>query len=382
MYGEFFNLKTKPFELVPNPEFLFLSRSHKKAITFLDYGIREKIGFILLTGEIGSGKTTILRNLIKGLQDRVVLSKIFNTKVSSEQLIAMINDDFGLNVVGKDKITLIRELNDFLIEQYAKQNQSILIIDEAQNLCAELLEEIRMLSNLETDKQKLLQIVLVGQPELRKILASPELKQLKQRISISCHIQPLSLEETEAYIYHRLHTAGNRDAVKFNSGTFDTIYKFSKGVPRLINIICDFLMLSAYVEEKRELDLELVKEVVGELETENNYWEDKAFSDAVPINNTILEELTTRMERIEQNINQVVIQKSTVTDLFERLADLEKLIAGSIENSPAESARLKEKLISLSSNVELLNKKTAALEKKGNDNPENKRKGLWNWMAS
>jgi len=173
MYTSFFNLHKKPFELVPDPEFIYLSRSHRKAITYLDYGIRERAGFILLTGDVGSGKTTLIRDLLSKKYEQVVLAKIFNTRVSSEQMLAMINEDFGLSVTSKDKISLLRDLNDFLLEQYAAGNHPILIIDEAQNLSADLLEEVRMLSNLESASRKLLQIVLVGQPELRETLALP-----------------------------------------------------------------------------------------------------------------------------------------------------------------------------------------------------------------
>ncbi len=274
MYEHFFNLKVKPFDLVPNPDFLFLSKSHRKAKGYLEYGIRERTGFILVTGEVGSGKTTIVRDLIKGLNGGATLSKVFNTKVTSEQLIAMINEDFGLTIDNKDKITLLRELNDFLIDQYADSNQPILIIDEAQNLTPELLEEVRMLSNLETDRSKLLQIILVGQPELRKTIAQPELRQLRQRISISCHICPLTRKEIEEYIFHRLEVAGNRDAVALSDIIFNAIYEFSRGIPRLVNIIFDFLLLSAFVEGTRELSTELVQEVIGELEMEHKYWND------------------------------------------------------------------------------------------------------------
>jgi len=272
MYEKFFELDKKPFELVPNPEFLFLSKSHKKAIVYLDYGLKEHAGFILVTGEVGSGKTTIVRNLLKNLDDTVTLSKVFNTKVTSEQLIAMVNDDFGLDTAHKDKITLLRELTDFLIDQHAAGRWPTLIIDEAQNLSGELLEEVRMLSNLETDTSKLLQIILVGQPELRKTLAQPELRQLRQRISISCHLMPLSRQETEDYIFHRLEIAGNRNAVSFDEGSIDIIYSFSRGIPRLVNIICDFLMLSAFAEETKRMTRELVQEVIGEIEIEDAYW--------------------------------------------------------------------------------------------------------------
>jgi len=276
MYEAFFNLRKKPFELVPDPEFIFLSRSHKKALTYLDYGIRERAGFILLTGEIGSGKTTLIRDLLNKRYERVTLAKVFNTRVNSEQLLAMINEDFGLSVTGKDKISLIRDLNDFLLEQYAAGKHPILIIDEAQNLAADLLEEIRMLSNLESSNSKLLQIILVGQPELRQTLAAPELLQLRQRISINCHLKALSCEEMAEYIVHRMAVAGDGAALSFPQGTLDLVYQFSRGVPRLVNIICDFLMLSAFAEQVTTVSLEIARDVLGDLDFENHFWGDSA----------------------------------------------------------------------------------------------------------
>jgi len=273
MYESFFNLRKKPFDLVPNPEFLFMSRSHRRALIHLDYGIHERAGFILLTGEVGSGKTTLIRNLIKKRPAGVLLSKIFNTSVNFEQFLSMVNDDFGLDVHGKDRTALLRDLNDFLIEQYSLGNRPTLIIDEAQNLTPELLEDIRMLSNLEADDAKLLQIIIVGQPELRKTLALPTLLQLRQRISINCHLAPLSRPEVEEYILHRLEVAGNREAVTFCPDSMDIIYRFSRGIPRLVNIICDFLMLSAFAEETRQIDEDMVRDVIGDLDFENQFWE-------------------------------------------------------------------------------------------------------------
>lgn len=272
MYEAFFNLTKKPFDLLPDPEFLYMSSSHKKALSYLDYGIRERVGFILLTGEVGSGKTTLIRNLIKKNLTNVILSKIFNTRVDSEQLIAMINDDFGLSVQNKDKISMLRDLNTFLIEQFVKGNKPVLIIDEAQNLDHDLLEEIRMLSNLETDNAKLLQIILVGQPELRKTLASTTLIQLRQRISINCHIQPLNLTEIELYILHRMEKAGDREAVSFSQETINIIFTYSRGIPRLINIICDFILLAAFAEETRIIDAPLVQDIIGDLDFVYHYW--------------------------------------------------------------------------------------------------------------
>lgn len=272
MYESFFDLKTKPFELLPNPDFIFLSKSHKKAITYLDYGIRERMGFILLTGEVGSGKTTIIRNLINKHHDQVVLSKVFNTKVDSDQLIAMINDDFGLPIFEKNKVQHLRDLNAFLIDQYGKGNRPVLIIDEAQNLTPDTLEEVRMLSNLETDNAKLLQIILVGQPELWKKLASPGMLQFRQRISINCHLHPLTCQETEQYILHRLEKAGNQEALEFQQEALDIIFRYSRGIPRLINIICDFLLLSAFAEGSKVINGELAREIVGDLDFETRYW--------------------------------------------------------------------------------------------------------------
>jgi len=218
MYTEFFKLSAKPFELLPNPKFLYLSKGHRKALSYLQYGIQERAGFTLLTGEVGSGKTTLVRDIINKISADVTLSMIFNTRVDGYQLIAMINDDFGLKTEGKDKVQLITELNDFLLEECSSNRQPIIIIDEAQNLSTEALEEIRLLSNLENDNFKMMQIILVGQPELKQIIAQPSLRQLRQRISISCHLNPLNRKESEEYIYHRLGTVGSRDCVKFHDG--------------------------------------------------------------------------------------------------------------------------------------------------------------------
>ncbi|HBG45900.1 MAG TPA: ATPase [Deltaproteobacteria bacterium] len=271
-YEKFFGLSAKPFELVPNPEFLYMSKTHRKATMYLEYGINERAGFILLSGEVGAGKTTLIRNLINGLGKDVVVSKVFSTRVDSEQLLRLINTDFGLKASGNDKTVLMKELYDFLIEMYAKRCSPVLIIDEAQNLSMDLLEEVRMLSNLETDSSKLLQIILVGQPELKAMLARPELRQLRQRINISCHLYNLLRNETEEYIFHRLQVAGNRNAVSFTTEALDIIHRYSNGIPRLINIICDFLMLTAYMEKARAIDARTAIDIVRELDFENQYW--------------------------------------------------------------------------------------------------------------
>jgi general secretion pathway protein A len=266
MYLEYYNFKCKPFDLVPNPEFIYFSKTHKRAITYLNYGITERAGFILLTGEVGSGKTTIIRDLIERHADNILLGKVFNTNVNAEQLIEMINDDFEIPVKGKDKISLLKDLNHFLVEQYARGTRPVLIIDEAQNLSAETLEEVRMLSNLETSDSKLLQIILVGQPELRDLLAKPELRQLRQRISIQCHLLPLTRHELDEYFFHRLEVAGNRDALLISKRAMDAIYSYSGGIPRLINILGEFLLLSAYAEDVRYIEEEMIIDIAGDLD--------------------------------------------------------------------------------------------------------------------
>jgi len=268
MYENFFGLKKRPFELAPNPDFLFPGAAHKRALTYLNYGVKEKTGFIMLTGEVGSGKTTVIRDFVDRLDRRVTVAKVFNTKVNFEQLIAMINDDFGLDCTGKDKVALLKDLYHFLIAEHGKERSPVLIIDEAQNLAPTVLEEVRMLSNLETNDAKLIQIVLVGQPELAALLSLDELRQLRQRISIVCRLSPLTRGECEEYIYHRLAVAGNREAVQLSSEALDGIYAYSNGIPRLVNVLCNFLLLTAFAEGTRTISREMVSDITAELQTE------------------------------------------------------------------------------------------------------------------
>ncbi len=366
MYEAYFNLTIKPFDLVPNPEFMYRSKSHKKALTYLDYGIRERAGFILLTGTVGCGKTTIIREMLNRHYDHIVLSKVFNTLVDSQQLLTLINDDFGIPVQGKDRITLLRDLNEFLITQYAAGNRPVLIIDEAQNLSAELLEEVRMLSNLETAHTKLLQIILVGQPELRAKLSVPEMLQLRQRISINCHLSPLSRLETEEYILHRLEIAGNRHAVVFVPQALDVIYQYSRGVPRLVNIICDFLLLSAFAEETKEIGEEMTRDIVGDLDFESHFWTSVQQEDANPLLpvlstanpvvatigdgqiTTFLAEIVHRLDTMERE--SLAANQSQFKELHERLTSLQNAFryhVGETESSIAELSRRVERIRSL-----------------------------------
>ncbi len=323
MYTEFFGLRERPFDLLPNPDFLFPSRAHKRALTYLVHGIRSRAGFILLTGEVGSGKTTLIRNIIRTHLKDSIVSKVFNTKVDSQQLLAQINGDFGLETDGLDKTVLLRDLHDFLIDQYASRRDAVLIIDEAQNLSSEILEEVRMLSNLETDRDKLLQIILVGQPELRATLALPGLLQLRQRIQINCHIQPLSAQEVGDYIGYRLEKAGNRDALRFEPAAIEAIAAYSRGIPRLINIICDYIMVDAFSAQITDIPARVVHELADDLAFDAQYW------NVLParVNDASVE--TGSDFEISGASRNVVVQAKVLT----MLGDLNKRI-GSLEAMP------------------------------------------------
>jgi putative secretion ATPase (PEP-CTERM system associated) len=344
MYEEYFGMNQKPFDLVPNPEFLYPSKSHLRVMQYIDYGIRERAGFILLTGSVGSGKTTLIRDMLKKYSDKNVIANVFNTKVNSEQLIAMVNDDFELDVEGKNKAYLLKDLNDFLIEKYSQGLNPILVIDEAQNLQPDLLEEVRMLSNLETVDSKLLQIVLVGQPELRDTLSIPELRQLRQRIGISCHISPLMRQEVNDYILHRLEVAGNREAVTLSEDVLDNVYIFSCGIPRLINILCDFLLLSAFMDGTRDITVSMVEDIAEELEASNRYWKGERSSGYKSVETGIRRETDNITYEIEGAMVSGNISFGMRAELFNRLAKAEKRIS---EIQEGQMSCLKEREIIL-----------------------------------
>jgi len=266
MYREFFGLKERPFNVTSDPNFLFLSRVHKEAFSHLLYGIKERKGFLEITGEVGAGKTTLCRALLNQLDSNTKSAFIFNSNLPHLQLLQCIIEDFGITVRRKNKASMLRQLNDFLLEELSRGNNVILIIDEAQNLKPSIMEEVRMLSNLETDKEKLFQIILVGQPELRDKIDSPGLRQLKQRIAVRYHITPLAKDEIAKYINHRLTIAGSNGQIHFPEDSIDAIYKFSGGIPRIINMVCDKSFLAAYVMETRTISLPIVEKSINELE--------------------------------------------------------------------------------------------------------------------
>ncbi len=266
MYREFFGLKEKPFNVTSDPNFLFLSRIHKEAFSHILYGIKERKGFLQITGEVGAGKTTLCRAILNQFDRNTKSAFIFNSNLPGPQLLQCILEDFGITVIRRNKASMLKQLNNFLLEELAKGNNVILVIDEAQNMKASTLEEIRLLSNIETDTEKLFQIILVGQPELKVKIDSPGLKQLKQRIAVRFHISALQKDEVEKYIYHRLSVAGSCGDILFAHEAMDFIFKFTGGIPRIINMLCDKSLLAAYVMATKEITLPIVEKSAHELE--------------------------------------------------------------------------------------------------------------------
>jgi putative secretion ATPase (PEP-CTERM system associated) len=266
MYERFHNLRERPFALSPDPEYLYPSGVHREALDHLRYGIESQAAFTVVTGEIGSGKTTLLQTLLQRLESRTTVARLVNTTLEPRELLEALLLDFGLEPVSASKPMLLRQLGEFLVKQRMDGNRSLLVVDEAQNLSPAALEEIRLLSNQETEKSKLLQIVLVGQPNLRDTLAASELEQLRQRVAVSYHLLPLDAAETAAYINHRLAHAAIGEPLKFPRSAADLVHERSRGVPRTINIICDAALMFGYAEERHDVDASLIRAVVEELE--------------------------------------------------------------------------------------------------------------------
>jgi general secretion pathway protein A len=265
MYNQFFGFRERPFRLVPDPDYLFLSKSHEEALAYLKYAVAEEEGFVEIIGEVGTGKTMLCRAFLENLAADTETAYIFNPKMNAKELLKAVNDEFGIPSHLEDTKSLIDVLNVFLMEKRAEGKKAILIIDEAQNLSTEVLEQIRLLSNLETTKNKLLQIILVGQPELGNLLDSYELRQLSQRISLSCYIKPLNFFETKEYIRHRIQVASQKTPPIFTRAAVRRIYKYSGGIPRLINIACDRSLLTAYGLNKEKVTGAIAAAAIAEL---------------------------------------------------------------------------------------------------------------------
>ena len=270
MYLEYYGLTDPPFDITPNPRFLFYSAKHREAFNHLLYGIRERKGFVQLTGEVGAGKTTLCRAMLEQLDGRFSTALILNPVMSANELVQAIAMEYGLPVNGLDRLNTVNVINQFLLQQVERAKDTVLIIDEAQDLTDDLLEQVRLLSNLETDDRKLLQIVLLGQPELRDRLNNHKLRQLRQRITVRYHLLPLSRYEVSHYIRHRLEVSGAKGAPTFTRPALWRVYRYSKGIPRLMNALCDKALLAGFVQQTDRITWSMIGRAIRELEGDIN----------------------------------------------------------------------------------------------------------------
>ena len=285
MYEDFYGLISKPFQLNPDPGFYFSSKQHRRARAYLEYGVMRCEGFIVITGEVGAGKTTVVRGLLEGLNsENIVAASLVSTQVDAEDTLKLVAAAFGIKAKGESKGDLLISLEAFFLSKALQGKRCLLIVDEAQNLQTKAIEELRMLSNFQSGKKALLQTFLIGQPEFRKILQSPEMLQLRQRVTATCHLGPLDQDETQEYIRHRLRCAGAKEKPELAVEIFETIYSYTDGIPRRINNLMDRVLLNGFLAEKIFIDLSLVDKIIEELNSEikindlENYNSEKTYN--------------------------------------------------------------------------------------------------------
>lgn len=265
MYMEFFGLHDFPFRITPDTDYLYMSSAHSRAKAYMEYAIFNREGFVVITGEIGSGKTTLIKKLLTELDDNVIVAKIFQTQLDEVELLQAILVEFGLNPFTAKKVELLSMLNQFLVNSYLDGKQILLIIDDAQNLSKRVLEEITMLSSVETQKEKILHVILVGQPELNYKLEASDMEQLLQRVSLRYHVRALTPDETSEYVAHRLKVGGSTEKI-FDNDVMQGIFEYTGGIPRLINTLCDTALTCAFADDQKNVDIEQFEGAVGELQ--------------------------------------------------------------------------------------------------------------------
>jgi len=329
MYEAYYGLTAKPFQLNPDPNFYFGSRGHKRAFAYLEYGLYQSEGFIVITGEIGAGKTTVVRGLLEQLDpSKVVAVQLVSTQLDADDMLRAVAVAFGLNVKGLDKAMLLASLEAFLCSLATEKKRALLVVDEAQNLAPRAVEELRMLSNFQLGDQALLQSFLVGQPELRDMMSSPEMKQLRQRVIASYHLGPLDKSETRGYIEHRLHLVGWSDNPRFDASCFDLIHSLTGGIPRRINTLCNRLLLAGFLAEQRSFSASDVHAVAHEIHEELG--SDSALAPLAVINGAEAPEsvLSSKMDaatlqrhfaELEERIDRLERTVTAAVDLLSRL---------------------------------------------------------------
>ena len=285
MYKEFFGLRANPFNVNPDPRYLFLTRHTEEALACLTYGIQSRKGFVLLTGEVGTGKTTLINKLLEWLRvQQVATAFIFNSRLNTTQFLDFAMADFGITCESRLKSQVLLRLYNWLLDRYRAGETAVLIVDEAQNLSDEVLEEIRLLTNLETFTEKLLQIVLVGQPELEAKLRQPQLRQLRQRVTLRAKTHPLTLEEARAYVSQRLQIAGSNGRVIFEPESIDEIFKFSGGIPRVVNMLCEHALVSSFVDQHKTVTPSVIEAVARDFDLHENGTPDRVTTPVVAAN--------------------------------------------------------------------------------------------------
>jgi general secretion pathway protein A len=349
MYLEYFALKDFPFRLTPDTDFLYMSEGHSRAKAYMDYTVWNRDGFVVITGEIGCGKTTLIQKLLSELDENVIVAKIFQTQLDEVEFLQAVLVEFGMNPFNAKKVELIDMMNSFLIDQFNQGKQLVLVVDDAHNLNPKVLEEIRMLSGLETRREKVLHVVLVGQPQLNEMLEAPELEQLLQRVRLRYHIRSLSEADTQSYILHRLNVAGLPEMRElFDPSTFSLVFKYSGGLPRLINTLCDTALVCAYAD-----NLPLVTETVLNGAIEELNWlpyakrVNQQRSRHQPVGNDyqqVLRDHARALTSVGQHMRQLDALVPALNALTGRLANIESLlrrIAGELPTIVTDAAARK-----------------------------------------
>lgn len=333
MYLEFFKLKEFPFRLTPDTEFLYMSNAHARAKAYMDYTVWNREGFVIITGDIGCGKTILIKQLLSELEDEnFLVAKVFQTQLDEVEFLQAVLVEFGLNPFNAKKVELIDMLNSFLVENFSLSKQMVLIVDDAHNLSVKALEEIRMLSGLETHKEKVLHVILAGQPQLNDKLDSPELEQLVQRVRLRFHLKAMTQDEMAEYIAHRLRVAGTNREDIFTPETMSIMYKYTGGVPRLINTLCDTALTVAYADSKPTVTLQVIKEAIDELqwqsyERRNNSKRTRSASKSERATAAHADADRT-LGNISQRLNQVDSLIPSLSTIADRMASIESLLRG------------------------------------------------------